>query len=197
MTASTDTRSRALVVAAAIVVLAVVSTFAIAAATGGLRHRHGGTSSCVVPNLPGTVVNVSLIDMSDMSGMGGMMNGGQSSWRTWRPGRMRVVASPGTAAAGTVSLQVTNTGVITHELVVLPLAAGQRIGARVVGADGKVDEAGSVGEVSSSCGASAGEGLTAGGTGWTTLTLPAGRYELVCNLPGHYAAGMYAELDVG
>ena len=194
MTASTARRGRALVVAAAIVVLAVVSTFAIAAATGGLRHRHVAASSCVVPRLPGTVVNVSLIDMS---GMGGMMNGGQSSWRTWRPGMMRVVASPGTAAAGTVSLQVTNTGVITHELVVLPLAAGQRIGARVVGADGKVDEAGSVGEVSSSCGASAGEGLTAGGTGWTTLTLPAGRYELVCNLPGHYAAGMYTELDVG
>ena len=57
--------------------------------------------------------------------------------------------------------------------------------------------AGSVGEVSSSCGAGAGEGLTSGSTGWTTLTLPAGRYELVCNLPGHYAAGMYTELDVG
>jgi hypothetical protein len=25
---------------------------------------------------------------------------------------------------------------------------------------------------------------------------PAGRYELVCNLPGHYAAGMYAEITV-
>jgi len=26
--------------------------------------------------------------------------------------------------------------------------------------------------------------------------LAAGRYELLCNLPGHYAAGMYTELDV-
>lgn len=32
--------------------------------------------------------------------------------------------------------------------------------------------------------------------GWTTLDLPAGRYELICNLPGHYAAGMYTELTV-
>ena len=194
MTAPADTKGRALLVVAAIVVLAVASTFAIAAATGGFRHRHVAVSSCVVPNLPGTTVDVSLIDMS---GMGGMMSGGQSSWRTWRPGMMRVAASAEAAPVGAVSLRVTNAGVITHELVVLPLAAGQRIGARTVGPDGKVDEAGSLGEVSSACGASAGEGLIAGSTGWTTLTLPAGRYELVCNLPGHYAAGMYTELDVG
>jgi uncharacterized cupredoxin-like copper-binding protein len=31
---------------------------------------------------------------------------------------------------------------------------------------------------------------------WVTLTLRLGRYELVCNLPGHYAIGMHAELDV-
>jgi uncharacterized cupredoxin-like copper-binding protein len=28
------------------------------------------------------------------------------------------------------------------------------------------------------------------------VTLPPGRYELVCNLPGHYAAGMYSQLSV-
>lgn len=32
--------------------------------------------------------------------------------------------------------------------------------------------------------------------GWVTLHLPTGRYELLCNLPGHYTVGMYAELDV-
>jgi uncharacterized cupredoxin-like copper-binding protein len=32
--------------------------------------------------------------------------------------------------------------------------------------------------------------------GWVTLALERGRYELVCNMPGHYAAGMHAELDV-
>ena len=51
-------------------------------------------------------------------------------------------------------------------------------------------------EVSASCGADAGEGITSGSAGWTTLTLPPGRYELVCNLPNHYAAGMYQELTV-
>ncbi len=28
------------------------------------------------------------------------------------------------------------------------------------------------------------------------MTLQPGRYELVCNFPGHYTAGMYTELDV-
>ncbi|MFJ3303804.1 hypothetical protein ACIPSA_11860 [Streptomyces sp. NPDC086549] len=35
-----------------------------------------------------------------------------------------------------------------------------------------------------------------GTTGWTTLTLQPGRYELVFNLPGHYPAGTYAGLDI-
>jgi uncharacterized cupredoxin-like copper-binding protein len=29
-----------------------------------------------------------------------------------------------------------------------------------------------------------------------TVTLAPGHYELVCNLPGHYTAGMYTQLDV-
>jgi uncharacterized cupredoxin-like copper-binding protein len=36
----------------------------------------------------------------------------------------------------------------------------------------------------------------AGTTGWTTTTLPPGHYELICNIAGHYGAGMYTELDV-
>lgn len=91
---------------------------------------------------------------------------------------------------------MTNVGVIAHELVVLPLRSAQGIGARATGSDGKVDETGSVGEVSASCAQGAGDGLRPGSTGWATLTLPAGRYELLCNLPGHYEAGMYTELDI-
>ena len=40
------------------------------------------------------------------------------------------------------------------------------------------------------------DGIAPGAAGWVTLHLDPGRYELICNLPGHYAAGMYAELDV-
>jgi uncharacterized cupredoxin-like copper-binding protein len=111
-------------------------------------------------------------------------------------GMARVVASPGVVAAGTVSLRVANQAAQTHELLVLPLPAGQAASARAVGANGQVDEAGSLGEASRTCGAGGGDGIAAGAVGWVTLALERGRYELVCNMPGHYAAGMHAELDV-
>ena len=66
----------------------------------------------------------------------------------------------------------------------------------LVGPRGRVSEAGSLGEASRSCGPGPGEGITAGSAGWTTLTLPAGRYELVCNLHNHYANGMRQALTV-
>jgi uncharacterized cupredoxin-like copper-binding protein len=177
--------------AAVILTLATGSTVALAAATGGLGAHHTSLSSgCDAPALPGAAVDITLSDMSTM------MRGGQMGWRAWRPGMMRVTAAPSTATHGTVSLRVTNTGVMTHELVVLPLPAGVAVGARSFGDDGKVDETGSLGEASRSCAGGAGEGITPGATSWTTLTLPAGRYELICNLPGHDAAGMFTELDI-
>jgi uncharacterized cupredoxin-like copper-binding protein len=75
-------------------------------------------------------------------------------------------------------------------MVVLPLAPGQAAGQRTAGSDGKVDETGSLGEASGSCAAGSGDGIQAGSVGWVTLNLPAGRYELICNLANHYANGM-------
>ena len=63
-------------------------------------------------------------------------------------------------------------------------------------ADNAVGEAGSLGEATNSCGSGPGDGISPGAAGWVTLTLALGRYELICNLPGHYGAGMYIELDV-
>jgi uncharacterized cupredoxin-like copper-binding protein len=79
----------------------------------------------------------------------------------------------------------------THEMVALPLAPGQAAGQRTPGADGKVDEAGSLGEASTSCATGPGDGIKSRRVGWVTLTLPAGPYELVCNLRNHYANGMH------
>jgi len=109
---------------------------------------------------------------------------------------MMLRAAPRTLAAGQVSLVATNRGWRSHELVVLPLAAGQRAGQLVPGADGKVDERGSLGEASTSRGAGTGEGIAAGRVGWITLTFAPGRYELVCNLRNHYANGMHQEIRV-
>ena len=144
--------------------------------------------TCAAPTpLPGSTVNVILGDMGMTQMMGGVAPLG---------GHMMLRAIPASVPSGRVSLVVSNMGWRTHELVVLPLADGVAAGQRVPGADGKVDETGSLGEVSNSCAAGAGDGITAGAVGWTTVTLAPGRYELVCNLQNHYANGMYQELVV-
>jgi uncharacterized cupredoxin-like copper-binding protein len=187
--------TRTKLIAAAVIVvvlLAGASTVAVAAVTGGVRST--GTApngQCSAPALPGSVVNVDLVDMG-----GGTMMGGRTMMGGWTGGMMRVLTGRTQVPAGTVSFRVVNTGSLVHELVVLPLTGTQRVGERVVGVDGRVDETGSVGEASKTCGAGAGDGINPGAIGWVTLQLAPGDYELVCNLPGHYAAGMYAFLAV-
>jgi uncharacterized cupredoxin-like copper-binding protein len=179
---STLTPRQLLACAAATLLLAGGSTVAAAAASGAFND-----TSCATPRLSGAVVRVTDIDMAHMPM--GMMGG-------W-PGMMRLLARPTTLHAGTVSFLVRNAGSRAHELVVLPLPGGTPAGARHAGVDGRVDESGSLGEASRSCGAGTGEGIKAGATGWVTLNLAAGRYELICNLKNHYASGMFSELDVG
>jgi hypothetical protein len=76
-----------------------------------------GISTCSVPALPGAVVNVTLWDMMG----GGMVGGSMMSGRM-----MAVSSSPSNVPAGEVSLRVANQGGMLHELVVMPLPAGQR-----------------------------------------------------------------------
>jgi len=149
----------------------------------GQQSRHYSNSDVCVPStkLAGQTIDVSVFDM-------GMMMG--------NVGRMGLSASPSTISSGKVNIVVTNMGRRTHELVVLPLAAGQRAGMRTVGTDGKIDESGSLGEVSNNCASGSGEGILSGSRGWTTLTLAPGRYEFVCNLRNHYSSGMYQEVVV-
>jgi hypothetical protein len=67
-------------------------------------------------------------------------------------------------------------------------------GQLAIGANGQVDESASLAEAAS-CGPDDGDGILPATTGWTTVPLPPGRYELLCNIAGHYGAGMYTELD--
>lgn len=154
----------------------------------GSSGYHFSALRCSAPSsLPGSTVLVRLSDM----GMTRMTSGVAPMGA-----HMRLRVTPRTVPSGRVSLVAANVGWRTHELVVLPLAPGARAGERVPGPNGRVDEAGSLGEASSSCAGGSGEGIEAGTVGWTTLTLSPGRYELVCNLRNHYANGMYAELVV-
>ncbi len=174
-------------VAIAVVVtllLASASTVAIAALRGSSRFV-----DCNPKRVGGTQVQVVL------NNMGGPMMGGGSMGRV-RGGTMRLSADQSTVGHGSVMFVATNTGSVVHELVVLPLRHGEIVGTRPISTDGRIDEAGSIGEASNSCAAGSGDGIAPGASGWTTLHLPAGHYELVCNLPGHYAAGMDAQLTV-
>jgi uncharacterized cupredoxin-like copper-binding protein len=150
---------------------------------GGGAGYHFAHTTCSAPrSLPGRSVNVTMADM----GMTRMIGGTAPL-----SAHMMLRVSPATIPAGQISVVASNLGWRTHELVILPLAAGAAAGQRVPGGDGKVAETGSLGEASHSCGSGTGEGITSGTVSWTTVTLPPGRYELICNLPNHYADGMH------
>lgn len=161
--------------------LAAVAFLGPQPAGGGFAYRAG----CAAPALAGTVVNVTGTDM------GGPMMGGPG-----RRGAMRLTADQTTIPHGPVKFVLVNAGRYVHELVILPLPGTQIAGTRPIGGDGQIDEAGSLGEASATCAEGTGQGILPRSAGWVSLDLPPGRYELLCNFPGHYAAGMYTQLTV-
>jgi uncharacterized cupredoxin-like copper-binding protein len=92
---------------------------------------------------------------------------------------------PGTQGApkGKVRFVVTNIGTVTHEFVVLKTSkpAGNLLKGK------EADESGNVGEIGA---VPAGEART------LNLVLKAGHYALICNLPGHYRTGQFADFYV-
>jgi uncharacterized cupredoxin-like copper-binding protein len=101
-----------------------------------------------------------------------------------KPNEFSLIPAPTSVPAGKVTFVVTNRGSMVHEMVVVPAPNGA---AALKQPDGSASEAGSKGEVAD---------LAAGATGRLTVTLPAGKYALLCNLPGHFAGGMYADFTV-
>lgn len=100
--------------------------------------------------------------------------------------------TPGQASIreGVVDLHVTNSGPSQHELLIFrtDLAPSQL----PLGPDGRVDEGGDgVLKVFDS-----GNSIDAGATKVFHTALAAGNYVLVCNLPGHYRAGMHTAFTV-
>ncbi len=95
-----------------------------------------------------------------------------------------VTPSASTVQSGAVTFSVTNTGKIEHEFVIIRTSDAP--GALPVhGA--KASEAGHVDEIG---------GIVPGTTGSLTVDLTPGHYVLICNLPGHYQAGMDAGFSV-
>ena len=88
------------------------------------------------------------------------------------------------APVGKVKFVVTNTGTIDHEFVVLKTAkpAGNLLKGK------EANESGAVGEI---------DGVPAGpGADAERSRSSRGHYSLICNLPGHYLAGQFADFYV-
>ena len=101
------------------------------------------------------------------------------------PGSMSMTVSPMTVRHGKVKMKVTNQGTELHEMVVLK--TNTPFDKLVEDANEKVSESQAVGEVPT---------LAKGKTKSLTLKLKAGDYVLVCNIHGHYAAGMRSGFTV-
>ena len=96
---------------------------------GGAGYRFAQTTCSAPGSLPGRVVNVTLADIGMSRMMGGTAPLGA---------HMMLRVSPATIPAGQISVVASNLGWRTHELVILPLAAGAAAGQRAPGSDGKV-----------------------------------------------------------
>jgi uncharacterized cupredoxin-like copper-binding protein len=88
------------------------------------------------------------------------------------------------ATAGKVRVVLRNGGHMTHELLLLRT---NRAPGSLHTKHGRVREAASVGEISET---------RAGRSATHTFKLKPGRYLMVCNVKGHYAAGMRGRLTV-
>ncbi|OFW72944.1 MAG: hypothetical protein A2Y55_08235 [Actinobacteria bacterium RBG_16_68_12] len=96
---------------------------------------------------------------------------------TVRLKEFKVLPSPLTAKRGAVAFAVKNVGKVDHELVVLKTNVAP---SKLPVKKGKAAEPGRVGRVGP---------IKPGASRTLTLTLRAGKYVLLCNLPGHYLAG--------
>ena len=139
---------------------------------------------------PGKLVNVTLVDEghqdADLSrNMGlGMAMGGDASKAV-----MSIKTDVFAVPAGLVTFKATNaSNHMVHEMLLAPISSMSKP-LPYNDADNRVDEeaAGDIGEVAE---------LEPGKSGSLTVELKPGLYILLCNIPGHYAAGMWKVIAV-
>jgi uncharacterized cupredoxin-like copper-binding protein len=142
----------------------------------------------VSPTFAATTVKVILWDKGAATPMGTGMGYGMPLAAPSKA-TMGVTATPATAAAGVVSFQVTNTSKDTvHEMILVYLADPKQP-LTYSESDSKLveDKIGYIGEVSE---------LDPGKSGTLTKVLKPGEYLLICNVAGHFMAGMWTKFEV-
>jgi uncharacterized cupredoxin-like copper-binding protein len=95
----------------------------------------------------------------------------------------KVTPAKSSIGHGKTTFRVTNSASMEHELVVIKTSTKA---AKLKIVSGKASEKGSVGEVE----------LAGHKSKSLTLNLKKGHYALICNVSGHYMAGMHADLTV-
>jgi uncharacterized cupredoxin-like copper-binding protein len=166
-------------IAASLLTLASISVLITVRGIGPWQSL--SVANCQPEHPTSTPVQVSLNDNGGMMGGSAMMVG--------------LNANVATVASGRVTFIATNYGHLNHELLILPMPTGGA-GTRPLGANGKIDESSSLGEASQSCATGVGNGISPGTRSWTTVNLVPGNYELLCDVPWHYANGMFTTLTV-
>ncbi|MGB5559281.1 MAG: plastocyanin/azurin family copper-binding protein [Paracoccaceae bacterium] len=149
------------------------------------------TSLSMSPAFAGTTVHASLWDKGDnsmeMLGTAAPMGMGMMGDMAMAP--MGITLDMTEVPAGEITFQATNDSkTMIHEMVLAPVT-DPNTPMPYDTANEKVDEdaAGHLGEVAE---------LDPGASGALTLTLKPGTYILYCNIPGHYALGMWTTIKV-
>jgi uncharacterized cupredoxin-like copper-binding protein len=156
------------------------------------------TGATPAPARDVTTVRVALTDISSAMGMGpagrgmmgpGMMGQGMMGYGMMGHGMMAVRINQPSVKAGTIHFDVTNWSQgMLHELLVVPVDNPQATlpydYSKAQVAEDQVKVLGDTGELQPSASQT------------LDLALTPGSYLLICNVPGHYAAGMVAVLTV-
>jgi len=101
-----------------------------------------------------------------------------------------IQATPATVKGGLVDFTVSNAGPSAHEFLIF--RADQAPDALPTGSDGRVDESSDqITKVLDS-----GDNIAPNGSKVFHAALTPGKYAMVCNLPGHYRAGMHEAFTV-
>ena len=177
-------RASGVVVTAIAAMLAIVLTACSASAPTAAgtvafipNYTGGGTTEASAPvqgySSPIPVVSVDLADTS--------------------PDQMAITLGQSFAPTGKVSFLVTNSGTVTHEFVVLQTdtpAAGYPI----VSFEGEANRINEDAKGTTNVGETG--DMEPGAVMMLTLDLASAHYAVVCNLVGHYAAGMHEDFWV-
>ena len=102
-----------------------------------------------------------------------------------------ISADVSSVPVGDALFEATNLGTIPHEVVFL--RTDRPVGDLPIGSDNKVNR---FAEGIEDLGVIRTDALVPGATVRESFALPAGNYALICNVPGHYAAGMFTAFSI-